>query len=147
MLVIFEGKSTKVTYDEFCDMSMYFCGLLLEPDDIDDLELTISFEVNLAVRNWNGFCQTGNSDNQFLIWIRRSKSAAIQAEVLAHELVHVKQYIRREMADDGLHSDPVLRSWGGCGSYDENTVEIEAFGRTHGLINRYNLYKQEKIDV
>jgi hypothetical protein len=145
MRIIFDGENKKIDQDEFCDMIMFFCGLLLTEEDINKLNLLISFSSEKAEPGCVGLCEQLD-DYDFTIWIRKSKSIPAQIDTLAHELVHVKQYIRGEMDDDGNHTNPLIQAWGGCGSYEESSTEIEAYGRTHGLINRYHTFKQGKTN-
>ena len=57
-------------------------------------------------------------------------------KVLAHELVHVKQYIRGELSwrEDGLHWKGVNFDANNLMYYYELPFEIEAHGREYGLL-------------
>lgn len=145
MIVEYHGVNKKVTLAEFNTMSLFFGGLLLSEKDIDRLQLTVSFSRDDAVAQWNGYTQQLGR-HSYLIWIRPSKPSHTQIEVFAHEMVHVKQYMRRELCPKtGKILDPVMRSWAKrtTPGYYEDPSEIEAFGRTYGLVCRY--YQQQKL--
>jgi hypothetical protein len=83
-----------------------------------------------------GYCLELDNNRQFEIELDRTLSQRKLLETLAHEMVHVKQYARRE-----LH--PVTDTW--CGktynpdkvSYWDLPWEIEAHGREVGLFVRW----------
>jgi glycosylphosphatidylinositol transamidase (GPIT) subunit GPI8 len=61
-------------------------------------------------------------DNEFEIDIKRTLRLRDMLTTLAHELVHVKQYVKKEMPDDITQGD-----------YWDRPHEIEAHGRELGL--------------
>jgi hypothetical protein len=78
-------------------------------------------------------------------------------ETLAHELVHVKQYVRNELGIKSLVLTKGGRmkfttKWmgevwvpkGNEDDYFDTPWEIEAFGREQGLANRYINYRKQK---
>lgn len=83
-----------------------------------------------------GYCLETDNDRTFEIELDKTQSMRNLLETLAHEMVHVKQYARRE-----LH--PSTDLW--CGktvnpkkvSYWDLPWEIEAHGREVGLFVRY----------
>jgi hypothetical protein len=89
-----------------------------------------------------GYCLETDNNRTFEIELDRKLPLRKLMETLAHEMVHVKQYARRE-----LH--PVYDTW--CGktynpkkvSYWDLPWEIEAHGREVGLFIRWA--EQEKL--
>ena len=83
-----------------------------------------------------GYCLETENKRTFEIEIDRTQKLRSLLETVAHEMVHVKQYARRE-----LH--PVHETW--CGktynpkkvSYWDLPWEIEAHGREVGLFIRW----------
>ena len=77
---------------------------------------------------------------EFEIFIRHEMSRLAIIETTAHELVHVKQFARRELRDYDTRNKP--KYLGKVVSttdlhYYDYPWEIEAFGRAVGLYNRY----------
>jgi hypothetical protein len=98
---------------------------------------TLEIEVKLCTpKGAMGYCLELDNNRQFEIELDRTLSQRKLLETLAHEMVHVKQYARRE-----LH--PVTDTW--CGktynpdkvSYWDLPWEIEAHGREVGLFVRW----------
>jgi hypothetical protein len=75
-----------------------------------------------------------NEPREFLIEIHSGIGARRILETLAHELVHVKQYIEGETDDE-------LSTWNGVNVCDEDywstPWEIDAYGREPGLITKF----------
>ena len=97
-----------------------------------------------------GYCLELDDNRTFEIEVDRNMRLRKLLETIAHEMVHVKQYARRE-----LH--PVHNSWMGK-TYNPKTVdywdlpwEIEAHGREIGLFVRwaekYNLGSKKWVQV
>ena len=83
-----------------------------------------------------GYCLEGDSNREFEIELDCTQKLRPLLETLAHEMVHVKQFARRE-----LH--PSTDTWYGKTynpkkiSYWDLPWEIEAHGREIGLFIRY----------
>ena len=88
-----------------------------------------------------GFCSveknnTRNQPREFLIEIHPGIGARRILETLAHEMVHVKQYIHNE-------TDDQLSMWRGKRvdsekvEYWSHPWEIDAYGRETGLLTKY----------
>lgn len=87
---------------------------------------------------------------EFSIEINPTKARHTQLKALAHELVHVKQYMRGELKS--LMATPSISKWQGKYvdegkvSYWELPWEVEAYGREFGLYLLYSQHlKEEKI--
>ena len=98
-----------------------------------------SLNVSVKLKNLHdamGYCLELDNNRSFEIEVDRSLPLRKLLETVAHEMVHVKQYARRE-----LH--PVRNTW--CGktynpkkvSYWDLPWEIEAHGREVGLFVRW----------
>ena len=98
---------------------------------------TLEITVNLCTpRGAMGYCLETDNNRTFEIEVNSKLPLRKLLETVAHEMVHVKQYARRE-----LH--PMHSTW--CGkTYNPNKVsywdlpwEIEAHGREVGLFVRW----------
>jgi hypothetical protein len=83
-----------------------------------------------------GYCLEADDNRTFELEIDKTQSLRALLETVAHEMVHVKQYARRELS-------PVKEIWMGKTynpekvSYWDLPWEIEAHGREIGLFIRY----------
>ena len=123
-----------------------FCITTLMPR-MRTLDITVKL---CSPKGAMGYCLELDSKREFEIELDRTLSLRKLLETVAHEMVHVKQYARRE-----LH--PVHNTW--CGktynpaktSYWDLPWEIEAHGREIGLFIRwaekYNYGKKKWAQV
>jgi|TARA_B110000914_G_scaffold208706_1_gene206385 hypothetical protein len=111
---------------------VYFCIDMLMPR-----MQTLDIEVKLtAPQGAMGYCLETDNNRTFEIELDRKLTLRKLMETLAHEMVHVKQYARREF-------HPSKHTW--CGktynpkkvSYWDLPWEIEAHGREVGLFVRW----------
>ena len=65
-----------------------------------------------------------NDDDDYMIVLRERDSAADMIVTLAHELTHVKQYIRDDLKSAFTTSIPYMERW----------WEIEAYAKEHELV-------------
>jgi hypothetical protein len=98
---------------------------------------TLDIEVKLTVpQGAMGYCLETDNNRTFEIELDRKLSLRKLMETLAHEMVHVKQYARREF-------HPANNAWLGKTynpkkvSYWDLPWEIEAHGRETGLFIRW----------
>tara|TARA_R110001632_G_scaffold137306_3_gene252969 strand:+ start:108 stop:542 length:435 start_codon:yes stop_codon:yes gene_type:complete len=98
---------------------------------------TLEIEVKLcSPKGAMGYCLELDNNREFEIEVDRTLSYRKMLETVAHEMVHVKQYARRE-----LH--PSIAAWRGKTynttktSYWDLPWEIEAHGRETGLFVRW----------
>jgi hypothetical protein len=98
---------------------------------------TLDIEVKLTVpQGAMGYCLETDNNRTFEIELDRKLSLRKLMETLAHEMVHVKQYARREF-------HPAHDKWMGKTinpkkvSYWDLPWEIEAHGRETGLFVRW----------
>ena len=108
-----------------------FCAKKLMP------KMNLDITVNLCKPTGAmGYCCETDDKRTFELEINKSQSLRALLETVAHEMVHVKQYARREL-------DPNKEVWMGK-TYNPKDVnywdlpwEIEAHGREVGLFVRY----------
>ena len=110
-----------------------FCAKTMMPR-MKNLDIT----VNLCKPDGAlGYCLELDSNREFEIEIDRGQSLRKLLETVAHEMVHVKQYARRELNANidgcwmGKTVDPKKTN------YWDLPWEIEAHGRETGLFVRY----------
>ena len=139
MKITVSPENTKLTVAETFAATEFFIKLLLPKKKRKKLLIDISFCDEDAVPRWNGSCLE-ITKRKYDIWIRRSKSHHDQLNALAHELVHVKQFVQNEMCpwtfkikSAGLRGMSIQSN----DSYWDNPAEIEAFGRSIGMVSRY----------
>ena len=108
-----------------------FCAKKLMP------KMNLDITVNLCKPTGAmGYCLEADDKRTFELEIDKSQSLRALLETVAHEMVHVKQYARREL-------NPNKEVWMGK-TYNPKDVnywdlpwEIEAHGREVGLFVRY----------
>ena len=130
MTISIKGGTT--TQKKYARSMVKFCIKTLMPR-MKTLDITVKL---CAPKGAMGYCLELDDNRTFEIEIDRSMRLRNMLETLAHEMVHVKQYARRE-----LH--PVHDTW--CGktynpkkvSYWDLPWEIEAHGREVGLFIRW----------
>jgi len=147
MRCIFRGTNKKITDDVFRDMAKYMLGLLMTPEEMNTLELKIGFDHN--GREYAGYKGFTHHDygNSYVIWIRPSMSRHEQKLAFAHELVHVKQFVRGELCkNSGRVLSKSLQRLNPTKSkhYFDDPAEIEAHGRAIGLVCRWDECTRQK---
>jgi len=117
MIIVNGGTPNQRKYAE--SMAVYVCR---------KFGMTPSIEINFRRMsndtNYGYACHL--EDNEYEIDIKRSLTMRDMLTTLAHELVHVKQYVRGEMPDSIDE-----------GEYWDRPHEIEAHGRETGLFIRW----------
>jgi len=129
MITVIGGKPNQRKYVESISE---FCIKTLMPR-MRNLDITIKLK---TLKDAYGYCLETDNKRTFEIEVHRDLKLRTLLETVAHEMVHVKQYARRE-----LH--PVHNTW--CGktynpkktSYWDLPWEIEAHGRETGLFIRW----------
>ena len=129
MITVTGGKPKQRRYVE---SMVQFCIDTLMPR-MRTLDITIKLK---TFKGAYGYCLETDNNRTFEIEVHRDLKLRTLLETVAHEMVHVKQYARRE-----LH--PVNNTW--CGktynpekvSYWDLPWEIEAHGRECGLFVRW----------
>ena len=108
-----------------------FCIETLMPR-VRSLDITITLS---SPKGAMGFCQELDTNREFELEIDRKLTLRKMLETVAHEMVHVKQYARRELGHNykwhGKTYSPEKVS------YWDLPWEIEAHGRELGLFVRW----------
>ena len=119
-------------------MTKFFVSLLLKKKERKDLILHISFDKDDKLKHAYAYVQH-LTKNEYLIWVHPKSPIEKQIESLAHELVHVKQFVKGEVNKKNLVliSNTLKGMQTESTNYWDNPMEIEAFGRTPGLVHRW----------
>jgi hypothetical protein len=146
MVIITTTDNKKLSNKEIFESVEFFMSLLLSESKRDNLTINISFDARDAVPGWQAAC-IPTSRKEYDIWIRKSAPPRDQLVNLAHELVHVKQFVLKELCPLTLTvKSAILKKMSiqSTDDYWDNPAEIEAFGRAEGLVTRYLQQSKEK---
>jgi hypothetical protein len=129
----------------------YFANKLMGKRLSNNITLEISLLKMSGVAD--GYCnplEYSRNPRTFEIVINANLPRFKQLQVLAHEMVHVKQYARNELQSQSVSSvkfaGKLFRVTESFEDYLEYPWEIEAFGREKGLYTLYQmLLEQERI--
>ena len=129
----------------------FFAAYLMNERLAKNLEIAIIFADMNGVAD--GYChpyEAGRSPRMFEISVNANKGRNQALQILAHEMVHVKQYAKNELQSDNPDSasfaGKAYKITSSIEDYLNYPWEIEAFGREKGLVLLYKaLLKQEKI--
>ena len=132
----FFGENKKITNSEMLKAAYFYLEILIPPKEIKPLSIVISYEKPDAISNCNGYIMNTDHPNSkrkknFFVWLRPTKSRKKQFISLAHECVHIKQYVCGEF--NAVKSRVSFQ----MDSYWDDPREIEAFGKEFGLYRRY----------
>lgn len=132
----------------------YYASILMSKQLIKNLDISIYVHNTLDA---GGFCYSiddGRKQRTFNIELCRTKKKLNMLRILAHEMVHVKQYAKNELRETSHRRRPVT-SWYGV-IYDHNIFywdqpwEIEAYGHENRLLVKflleYNQFKELKVN-
>jgi hypothetical protein len=153
MLLRTAGKPNKVPMKLCKDAAKWFARRLLGERLYHNVEVKLVFNSKELGSNIYGYCDW-NDDNHkardFTITIDPNLGKRNMLLVIAHEMVHVKQYAKGELKDFVRVSKV---KWQGK-VYDDNEIdyweqpwEIEAHGREKGLYYKFlNSLKAKKVN-
>lgn len=144
MYIKTRGKPTKVTI-KFCKEAIqYFAKFLLKDQKYHEVTITIDFNKNnLQKKSDFASCEyfwTGKPVKEFTIVINENLGKLTMLKSLAHEMVHVKQYVYGELKDY-LKVNKI--SWKGQDFHHKDIDywlspwEVEAHGIERGLYAKY----------
>lgn len=112
---------------------------------IESHDFTLIIERKKLEQGIRGLCLYDPEEREFTIELERRNTSSRHINiysVLAHEMVHVKQYVKNELVD--FHSSLVL--WNGklmpSDMYWDAPWEIEAYGLQQGLYERWVMEKE-----
>lgn len=142
MKVSVRGPHKQISKKEFRFAAQFMLRHMLEEEVHEKLFLTIQI-VDMKKQNYLGLTKGKNSKN-FTIKLDPDMTKPKTLRVLAHELVHVKQFVNSELGMKQLMRDGVPHTIWNSELFDETAMshwdypwEIEANGREEGLYQRY----------
>jgi hypothetical protein len=131
----------------------FYANLLMDPRMVSNIALTIAIEYDNEMQ---GECFTYDDHKRprdFKIIIRNKDTDDDIFQTLAHEMVHVKQYAKRELVTGILSVNRngnlvIYSEWQGKpwkprakeDPYFDSPYEIEAYGREVSMRDRFNDY-------
>lgn len=100
-----------------------------------DVDIFITLKPELS-DNLDGWCQHNcESNHEFEIAINSNLSNSILTKTVCHEMVHVKQGVRKELVY--THDNKYCRLWKGIEYHHESPWEIEAYKLEEQLFNSF----------
>lgn len=141
MKVSVRGQNDRLSKAEIRDYMDFLADMLMSPRMSKSLTIIVKC---LPLKKVKGFCmstddQYGQRPKEFLIELDTKQSKASQLKTLAHEMVHVKQYAKGELADLDRQRKVKFNKK----KYSTDTFywlqpwEIEAYGYEYGLYRMY----------
>ncbi len=140
MILTIKNCSDK-KFEEVVDSSVhYFVNMLMGKRIVKNIKIDLVFADGIdsygssIVKGYNA----SHKPRKFEIEIRSHIGAKATLKTIAHEIVHVKQFVKNEL-------DYALTKWKGKVidtekvDYYQRPWEIEAFGLTYGLYTNYCL--------
>jgi len=124
----------------------FYADLLLDSDTINELQINIVFCSKM--KDGGNICHDEFQTNprKFNITLLKYKKYTNILKVLAHEMVHVKQYAYNELVEKRNGNVFWFNNVYKNTLYWDQPWEIEAYGLENGLfakfIQHYDLYKQ-----
>lgn len=149
MIIDLFGKPQKISSKEVRYAAKFFAECLMGARLSDNLDLMITFA---KTKTADGFCFPVDDGRHgprcFEIEVNRDMARRKALRVLAHEMVHVKQYARKELRQLDLN----VASWNGkvrkvTGDYLQYLFlpwEIEAYGTENALLTAYETHLKSK---
>jgi hypothetical protein len=147
MKIEIRGKPDKVKLDEIREAVKWYAVQLMGCRLAKNINLRIIFKDNLRYDRciWAECdCRDrGPKLRKFTIWMDANSARNSTLITLAHEMVHVKQFARRELVE--LKNNTMFRWYGKLYGdevhYYEQPWEIEAHGREYGL---YYMWRESR---
>lgn len=151
MKIEISGRSKVLCKAEVKFAAAFFAQYLMGTRLAKNLFLDISFDNLTGIAD--GYChpyEAGSKPRMFEIAVDTKLTRRKQLTILAHEMVHVKQYAKSELRSDtptsAKFAGKTYRITSSLEDYLNYPWEIEAFGRERGLYLLYTaLLKESKI--
>lgn len=149
-LEILNSKNQKITKKEIEYATYWIAERLMGKRLCNVLSITIKF---CDIKHDRAYCDILDDEKyprMFLIELSKNKSRNQILKDIAHELVHVKQFARRELIGFETHRIP---KYNGKEintdkiPYWEWPWEIEAYGREIGLFSLYREHLNDNPDI
>lgn len=148
MKVSVRGKNDRLTKAEIRDYLDFLGDMLMSPRLVKTLTIEIKC---MPLKKVKGFCVSTDDEyttrpKEFLIELDTKQSKASQLKTLAHEMVHVKQYAKGELADLERQNKVKFnkKKYSANSFYWLQPWEIEAYGYEYGLYRMYRGIKNWK---
>ena len=142
------GKNDRLTKAEIRDYLDFLADMLVSSRMSKSLKITVKCG---PLKKVKGFCMSvddayTNKPREFLIELDTKQSKASQLKTLAHEMVHVKQYAKGELADLSRQNKVKFnkKKYSVDSFYWLQPWEIEAYGYEYGLYRMYRGIKNWK---
>lgn len=148
MQVSILGKNDRLSKAEVRDYLDFLSDMLLSPRMSKSIKVTVKCQ---PIKKYKGFCMSVDDGynvkpREFLIELDTKQSKASQLKTLAHEMVHVKQYAKGELADLNRQNKVKFnkKKYSADTFYWLQPWEIEAYGYEYGLYRMYRGIKNWK---
>lgn len=159
MQINITGTNSKRLKAVLSEAAEFFANQLMDPRMVRDITLDIDLYDELEV---NGECVNEDDTRRsrwFTINLKKDPKGEDILQVLAHEMVHVKQYAKNELSkkfsshkrgkvlEVGLMGFWMGEQWNPKRKEDpyfDAPWEIEAYGREVGLIYKWHAHKEGK---
>jgi hypothetical protein len=144
MRIVFRGRTNK----QFRESVRDACGFYLHKLGLSKKKLnnvTVIFKL-AEMKGDYGSCVNTNHPKTFEITIHSKQDRKGKFKTLAHEIVHLKQWLTGEMRDRVRGDEIVKTYWKGelwrtsgneLDDYYDSPWEIEAYGKEEGLYSRW----------
>lgn len=139
------AKKEDISLKELRYFTRWASELLMGEELASDVDLVLKF---LPIES-EGLCDIlddADLPRIFLITLKKGNLRDDILENLSHELVHIKQFASGELQNFDVNNRPIYKNV----EYDENNMEywdypweIEAFGRTPGILKRYEIHLEQ----
>jgi len=150
MNIEIRGKTKSMCKAEIKFATAFFAKYLMGEKLAKNLDVEVSFPKMNGMAE--GYCSPADGERKprnFEILIKPNMARHKTLKVLAHEMVHAKQYARGELSNELITAKwqgKTFKLTGSLEDYLNYPWEIEAFGREHGMYLVYALMlSQEKI--
>lgn len=134
-----------ISTKELKEAADFYINLLLKPRQHKNVKLKIVME-SIPYKAYIEWTDKPVKPKQFKIALSNKYKRKETLIALAHELVHLKQYVIGDLTDETIRSKPKWRKQ----EIDEEKIhyydlpyEIEAYGREWGLYSRYQEHLAE----
>ena len=153
MRIQIQTENPKISAQELREATRFMYSLLVEDDDYKRTTIKI---VSKPFKKKNRYAVLEPNKKRkpiYTIFLNTKYSRKKQLSSLAHELIHVKQFITEELGGTWEVDGELFTKWYGMDVsekyvyYTDLPWETEAFGRQFGLYKRYELYKAYKTKV
>ena len=151
---VYGTKNRKLT-KQLSEAAEFFALCLMHTRTVKGIELDIEIVSNLEVQ---GYCvnEDDTKRSRFFTIQLRKDDADDMIQTLAHEMIHVKQYVKNEhlkrfattkggLKIESVWLGKVWRPTKGEIHYYDSPWEIEAYGREVGLMHRWVKHTEKTL--